>query len=188
MKRVSVICICTFLFCSCDILLPRPISYIEEDEYEGQDYVDEQEFFETTSTDLANQSEDETDAVVFLTNFYNQLINGWLRGSPSSAYKEFLSDELLEAFVYFGKYYNETGYIVLDSDPFIKAQDLVGDLREGKFVINRTNDTNVYEMCSGNTRVKLYVAKRNGRYVIYDVENELAGTIGRLYHNMMYSY
>ena len=89
-------------------------------------------------------------------------------------------------FEYFDEYSEETGYLVLDCDPFIKAQDVVGSLRDGNFVIKKTDAPNCYEMCYVDTCVKLYLIKQNGKYLIDDVENETAGTVRRLMRKMLH--
>lgn len=187
MRNIKFVWLCAILFCSCDILLPRPIKDAEQDYYESAQSEDEgmeysQEYYEP------NLTVDETDAIAFLTEFYNLYINCRIYGSPSSVYEKYLSDDLLSAFEYFKNYTRETGYLVLDSDPFIDAQDIVGSLRDGEFVIRRTSENNCYEMCYDDTCVKLYVTLINGEYKIADIGNDFAGTICRLHHNMLYSY
>lgn len=199
MKKIIVLWLCAILFCSCDILLPRPISGSDEGDNQGYD-----ESASTFNSDLtkddadavaalpdevrSNSTKDEAEAMAFLTDFYKLYINWFMGGAPSSAYEACLSKDLLGAFEYFDKQFEETGYQVLDSDPFIKAQDLAGSLREGKFVIKKTDKANCYEMCYDDTSVKLYVIKQDGKYLIDDVEDETAGTVCRLMHNMLYSY
>lgn len=178
MKKVIILLIGGILFCSCDILLPRPIS----------DNDDDQEYYESTSTVLSDLTKDEAGAVTFLTDFYILYINWFMGETPSSGYEECLSKDLLKAFEYFDEYFDETGYQVLDCDPFIKAQDVASSLREWNFVIKKTDETNCYEMCYDDICVKLYVIKQNGKYLIEDVENETAGTVCRLMNNMLYSY
>ena len=180
MKRIIIVWLCAILLCSCSGKSHRPIS----DNDEG----DNQEYNESTSTVQSNLTKDEAEAVAFLTDFYKLYINWFMGGAPSSAYEECLSKDLLNAFEYFDEHFEETGYQVLDCDPFIKAQDVVGSLREGKFIIKKTDDTNCYEMCYDDTCVKLYLVKQNGKYLIDDVEDETAGTVCRLMHNMLYSY
>lgn len=107
----------------------------------------------------------------FLTNFYNTYKN---EGYDDAPRQSMMSSALRAAITHIREYESQNGDLVLDFDPFIDAQDIVGGLYSGEFNIDKLNDDDCswqisYETGIETVRVALQVVEENGEYKINDV-------------------
>lgn len=173
-KHVFVLTfVSAFLFSSCNILLPHPIddeeatnvSTYEDDEIDEEDYVSNMSGFS-----MSKKNEDKK-VHEFLTAFYNTYKNG---GYDDASRQAMMSSALQAAITHIREYESQNGALVLDFDPFIDAQDIVGGLYSGEFTIDKLNDDDCswqisYETGIETVRIVLQVVEENGKYKINDV-------------------
>lgn len=108
----------------------------------------------------------------FLTSFYNTYKNGGFNEAPRQA---MMSSALQAAITHIRNYENFNGEIVLDSDPFINAQDIVGGLNSGNFNIEKVDDEYcIWKIAYNNgfetIQILVQVVSEDGEYKIHDVK------------------
>ena len=111
------------------------------------------------------------DAEQFLQRFYDTYRSG---NYTSPERDRMLSRSLKKALKSISDYESATGMIVLDTDPFINAQDIVGGLYSGDFEISVVDaGSNVYRITyeggGGEVQIILHLTEENGELRIGDV-------------------
>lgn len=185
--KLGTLMVAVLIFCSCDGLLPKKIDDSEFDD-------NEIEIIETDYNDLGTIPEpedfdydDDNDVSMLYAehdlgqmtvySFYSEKYCGNGNTNP----ERFLSKKLKRALKGISDLECKTGFIILDSDPFIDAQDVVGSLRKGKFNVERNGSSDWFTFSYDNVKVKLKVIEEQGDYYIDDVKLPSGKTLTELY-------
>lgn len=152
-----------FLFTSCDWMLPHKIAgktdgYQVEDEDYGFSYEDEKPEYNSTTQYSEHNSGEMT-----LYEFYSERYFSNGENNPD----RFLSKRLETALNGISDLERKTGYIILDSDPFINSQDRC--FNESQMSFERIGSSDCYTFSNGRTNVTLYMIEDNGKYYIDDI-------------------
>lgn len=176
-----------FLFTSCNILLPHPMDLDDDDE--STEYLDDEN--ESASSDgsfVTPTKKDDKKIRQFITKFYNTYKGG---GYSDAQRKTMMTEQLKACLDYIQRYEKTSGYIILDSDPFINAQDIVGGMYSGEFSIEKAKENDVAWIITydgGGEIIKTAVAVviENGEYKIADVlmggESSVVETANEIYN------
>ncbi|MCR5192332.1 MAG: hypothetical protein K6D59_03415 [Bacteroidales bacterium] len=159
----------TFLFTSCDWLLPHKIAD-ETDELQ----IEDDDFLEPPEP-LEEENDEKDMGIMTLHEFYWERY--FYKGENNS--NRFLSKRLKSALYGISDLERQTGYIILDSDPFINAQDRC--FNENQMSFERIGNSNCYTFSYGSTNVTLYLVEVNGEYYIDDLLLPSGITITELY-------
>lgn len=165
-NRIVMIAMGAMLVCSCDGLLPKKIA----------DDTVEEEIIKTDES-LPPEEIDYKECIMLVHEFYTEKYLGDGSLSPN----RFLSRKLRKALEGIGALEYKTGYIILDCDPFINAQDVVGGLREGNFTVEPNGFFNSLTFSYDNVHVNLFLTEENGNYYIDDVELPSGKRLTELY-------
>lgn len=178
------------LIVSCDGLLPKKISDEETEDYNKSDYAieDEEEILQTDideelppplpdeyDNDVSSLSAEHDYGVMTLYEFYSEKYFGNGQYKP----ERFLSKKLKRAIDGISRLESKTGYIILDYDPFIQAQDLC--FSEDQFTVERNGSSNWFTFNYGKKHVQLYLIESNDGYLIDDVKLPSGTTLTKLY-------
>ena len=167
-KNIFLTTIAALAFASCDLLTPRPID--SDNTYEDYETTSEESPYDQSgySSSSSNPTYTLPDAQ------YDNRIRSMIRDFYAHYYSRNASDSekfkatlLRQALDDIERYELNTGYIVLEGDPFIGAQDVVGGLATGQLNINKVNDENSTDW--GAVTIVLQVVLENGKPKIYDV-------------------
>ena len=181
--------VATLLFCSCDGLLPKKIDdntldddgieIIEGTTYDELGAPPEPEDFDydDDGNDVSMLYAEHDLGQMTVYSFYSEKYCGNGNNNP----ERFLSKKLKRALKGISDLESKTGFIILESDPFIDAQDVVGSLRKGKFNVERNGSSDWFTFSYDNVRVKLKVIEEQGDYYIDDVKLASGKTLTELY-------
>lgn len=166
-RKLPLILFCMLAFASCDILLPKPMSYEDTDEDDSHvessyndNYSANGDCYENDGLNLFVEHDL---GVMFVYSFYHE----WCFGNGRTDPTRYFSKRLKRLFDEIDELETSTGYLTLDWDPFIDAQDIV--FGENDFTIERSDDYNWFIFKQGNKRVHLHLIEENNKYYIDDV-------------------
>ena len=182
--KLGTLIVAALLFCSCDGLLPHKISdddelYDEDDfDEDDSDYIMDEDFdYDDDGNDVSMLYAEHDLGQMTVYSFYSEKYCGNGNTNP----ERFLSKKLKRALKGISDLESKTGFIILESDPFIDAQDVVGSLRKGKFNVERNGSSDWFTFSYDNVRVKLKVIEEQGDYYIDDVKLPSGKTLTELY-------
>lgn len=178
MKKTILITLGAILFCSCDGLLPKKIT---DDEIAEEDVIIQTDIeappppYDVYDSDVSMLYTEHDIGEMTLYEFYSEKYFGG--GSYRS--DRFLSEQLKQAIAGIDKIERKTGYIILDCDPFIDAQDVI--FEEDDYKVRRNGGSNWFIFSYGDTEVKILMIEENGEYYIDDVKLSSGETLTELY-------
>lgn len=165
----------SLLFSSCEGLLPRKITDGEAEETEETTLTDEEFYSEDYDNDVSTMYAEHDPGLMTVYEFYSE----YCFGNGNYNTDRFLSKRLKRAQKGILSLEGKTGYLILDRDPFIDAQDIV--FGEDDYSVKRINESDWFEFSYNNTCVRLLVVEENGEYVIDDVMLSSGKTLTELY-------
>lgn len=183
--KIEVFVLTVLLFCSCEWLLPHKASEDSsqnEEDYSGIDFSDDTMEGVYDGKELGDNDE----ALVYIDHdpcqmtayaFYHERYCN----NDYSKSERFLSKKLKRALKGISDLEQQTGFIILDSDPFIDAQDVVGSLSNCKFDIGRIGSTDWFMFRYDDVKVRLKVAEEQGQCCIDDVMLPSGQTLTEMY-------
>lgn len=167
---------------SCDFLLPKKMS--NDPTYEDVALLDAEKLppspppygnCEETGNDVSMLYAEHDMGVMVVNEFYSEKYFGKERYN----YNRFLTDRLKGALNGIRDIERRTGYLILDYDPFIFAQDIV--FGEDDFSVKRNGSSNWFTFSYDDTHVQLHLIEENGDYLIDDIKLPSDITITELY-------
>lgn len=162
-------------FSSCDGLLPRKITDGEAEETEETTLTDEEFYSEDYGNDVSTMYAEHDPGLMAVYEFYSE----YCFGNGNYNTDRFLSKRLKRALKGILSLEEKTGYVILDCDPFIDAQDVV--FGEDDYSVERVGGSDWFEFSYDNTSVRLLVKEEDGEYVIDDVLLSSGKTLVELY-------
>ena len=189
--KLGTLMVAALLFCSCDGLLPKKIddSELDDDEfYDGLEDIEETIIEDDCPPPYDDDYSDNDVSMLYaehdlgqmsVSSFYSEKYCGNGNSNP----ERFLSKKLKRALKGISDLESMTGFIILESDPFIDAQDVVGSLRKGKFNVERNGSSDWFTFSYDNVKVKLKVIEEQGDYYIDDVKLPSGKTLTELYED-----
>ncbi len=176
MKNIIIIAsLGAMLFSSCDGLLPQKINDGEAEETEEPIKTDEECYSDVYDNDDYTMYAEHDYGLMTVYEFYSERYFG--NGKHNA--ERFLSKGLRKALKGIESIEQKTGYLILDCDPFIDAQDIV--FGEDDYSVERVGNSDWFEFSYKNTSVQLLVKEENGEFVIDDVKLSSGKTLTELY-------
>lgn len=172
---------------SCDELLPRKIdnsSFDNNDEfvYDNDEFTEEELISENVPNDEPfNNAEDFTInseydlGVMTIYEFYA----GEYFDNREFQPDRLLSKNLKRALKGIRDLEEQTGFLILDADPFINAQDIC--FTQNDLIVERNGCSDWFTVRCGDTNVQLYLITENDDYLIDNIKLPGGKTITELY-------